>query len=167
MAPMSKPARDTSAPLPLAAATVAEAMTVGVITCSPETPLREVARIMARHRVHAVFVYGAGEGTGNPAEIWGLVSDLDVVAAAWAGVDDRTAGNSAIAPLVTVRSDDRLEHAAQLMAEHGVSHLAVVDEASDGPAGVLSSLDIARVIADFPRDGRALDAVSALEHIRR
>ena len=55
-------------------------------------------------------------------ELWGLVTDLDLVAAAWAGVDDeRTAGESAVVPLVTVRSDDRLRDAAQLMAENGVS----------------------------------------------
>ena len=122
---------------------------------------------MARYRVHSVFVYDYGDEDDETAELWGLVSDLDLVAAAWAGVDERTAGDSAVAPLVTVRSDDRLEHAAQLMAEHGVSHLAVMDEASGRPVGVLSSLDIARVIADVPRDGRALHAVSQLEHVWR
>ena len=68
---------------------------------------------------------------------------------------------------MTVRSDDRLEHAAQLMAEHGVSHLAVIDEGSEQPVGMLSSLDIARVIAEIPRDGRDLRAVTSLEHVPR
>jgi CBS domain-containing protein len=33
------------------------------------------------------------------------------------------------------------------MAEYGSSHLAVLDVATGRPAGVLSSLDIARVVA--------------------
>jgi CBS domain-containing protein len=169
---MTKPAFTANAPVTLATATVADAMTVGVINCTPETPLSEVARIMARYRVHSVFVhsvfvYDYGDEDDEAAELWGLVSDLDLVAAAWAGVDERTAGDSAVAPLVTVRSDDRLEHAAQLMAESGVSHLAVMDETSERPVGVLSSLDIARVIADVPRDGRGLRVVSQLENMCR
>lgn len=44
-------------------------------------------------------------------------------------------------------SDERLERAAQLMAEHGVSHLVVVDAADGHPIGVLSTLDLAVVYA--------------------
>jgi len=162
---MTNPAFTANAQVALATATVGDAMTVGVINCTPETPLSEVARIMARYKVHSVFVYG--DEDDETSELWGLVSDLDLVAAAWAGIDERTAGDSAVAPLVTVRSDDRLEHSAQLMAEHGVSHLAVMDETSGRPVGVLSSLDIAQVIADVPGDGRALHVVTQLEHICR
>jgi CBS domain-containing protein len=140
-----------------AGATVADAMSPGVISCTADTPLRAVARLMATYRVHAVFVLDYGEEADETAELWGLVSDLDLVAAAWAGVDERTAGDSAVAPLVTVRSSDRLERAAQLMAENGVSHLAVLDAATGRPVGVLSTLDIARVIA------RSADALAGIE----
>src|SRR3954447_3442940 len=164
--PMTNPASSPHTPITLATATVADAMTVGVINCAPDTPLSEVARMMARYRVHSVFVY-AYEDDHVAMEVWGLVSDLDVVAGAWAGVEERTAGDSAVTPLVTVRSDDRLEHSAQLMAEHGISHLAVIDDATGRPVGVISSLDIARVFADFPRDDRAAYGLSSLEHILR
>jgi CBS domain-containing protein len=79
-------------------------------------------------------------------ELWGLVSDLDVAVGVSAGIDDRCARDVAVEPLVTVRSNDRL-HAAQLMAEHGVAHLAVLDSTTDRPAGVVSTLDIAEVAA--------------------
>lgn len=128
-------------------ARVAEAMTTGLISCAPETPLRAVAKLMARNRVHAVYVFDYGYEDDETTQLWGLVSDLDVVAAARDDVDERTAGQSAVAPLVTVSSDDRLARAAQLMAEKGVSHLAVLDPASKRPVGVLSTLDIARVVA--------------------
>lgn len=130
-----------SAPPVLGSATVAAAMTPGVIHCAPETPLRAVARLMAERRVHAVYVLG------DDGVLWGLVSDLDVVAAAETDLDAMTASGSAVAPLATVRSDDRLAEAARRMAETGVSHLAVLDPLSGRPSGVLSTLDVIGFIA--------------------
>src|SRR5215471_4518249 len=72
-------------------ARVADLMTEGLITCAPATPLRGVAALMVAHRVHSVFVFDDG-GEENRPELWGIVSDLDLVAAAWADVDTLTAG---------------------------------------------------------------------------
>lgn len=130
-----------------AAGHVADAMTSGLISCIPETPLRTVARIMADHHVHAVYVFDYGREDDETVELWGLVSDLDVAAGIGADLDTRTARESSVTPLVLVRSDDPLERAAQLMAEHGVSHLAVLDPLTDRPVGVLSTLDIARAVS--------------------
>lgn len=132
----------------LESATVFDAMTFGLVSCSPQSSLRAVARLMADRRIHAVYVFDYGEEDDEQAELWGLVSDLDVAAAA-AGtdLDEVTAGNSAVAPLVTVESNDPLGWAAQLMAENSVSHLAVIDSETHRPAGVISTLDIARVVA--------------------
>jgi CBS domain-containing protein len=132
---------------PLRKLTVRDEMTTGVISCSPETPLRKVAGLMEAHRVHGIFVFDYGREDDETVELWGLVSDLDVIAAASGDIDVRTAGDSAVTPLVTVTSDTPLERAAQLMAEHGTSHLAVLDPLTHRPAGVLSTLDIARTIA--------------------
>jgi CBS domain-containing protein len=133
--------------LDFATARVADAMTTGVISCSPETPLRSVARIMARRHVHAVYVFDYGLEDDESVELWGLVSDLDLVAAARGEIDRKVARESSVTPLVTVRSDDPIEHAAQLMVEHEVSHVAVIDPATGRPVGVLSTLDVARVVA--------------------
>ena len=46
-----------------------------------------------------------------------------------------------------MRTDDDLRHAAQLMTESGVSHLAVVDPKTRRPVGVVSTLDVARAVA--------------------
>jgi CBS domain-containing protein len=126
---------------------VADAMTAELITCPPDTPLRLVARLMVQHGVHSVVVFDYGREDDESPEIWGIVSDLDLVEAAWADLDEHTAGGSSTSPLVTVRGDDDLDHAAQLMVEHGVTHLAVLDRASQRPIGVLSTLDVARIIA--------------------
>jgi CBS domain-containing protein len=45
-----------------------------------------------------------------------------------------------------VRPDDTLMRAAQLMTEHAVTHLLVVDPAGGLPVGVLSTLDVARAL---------------------
>jgi CBS domain-containing protein len=136
----------------LEALSVSDAMTTGLICCTPDTPLRAVAHLMAARRVHAVYVFDYGFEDDETSQLWGLVSDIDLVAAARADIDERTAGDSAVTPLVSVRSDESLDRAAQLMAENGVSHLAVIDPTTRRPVAVLSSLDIACVVAE-PGEG--------------
>jgi CBS domain-containing protein len=120
---------------------VADAMHPGVVTCPLETPLRDVAWMMGVYRIHAVVVYGeAGE---DGPELWGVVSDLDLVEAA-ADFAERTAAKIAATPLLMVEPADTLTRAAQIMAEHEVAHLIVVDRTSGRPIGMLSTLDVAR-----------------------
>jgi CBS domain-containing protein len=132
----------------LAEIKVAEAMHPGVLTCPLETPLRDVARMMALYRIHAVVVFGEeGDDTGGPG-LWGVVSDLDLVQAATsAELEDRTAGGTAVTPILTIGADDTLQRAAQLMSEHDVTHLVVIDRSTTRPVGVLSTLDLARALA--------------------
>jgi CBS domain-containing protein len=126
-------------------------MTAGVINCTPDTPLPVVAALMVEHRVHAIYVFDYGQEADETVELWGLVSDLDLVAAAYGPIEERTAGETAITPLLVVKDDDVVAHAAQLMIENGVSHLAVVDAKTSRPVGVLSSLDVAALVAAEPR----------------
>lgn len=51
---------------------------------------------------------------------------------------------------MTVRSDDTLRAAGELMRQHGVSHLVVVSNGEEHPVGILSTLDIARVLGEVP-----------------
>jgi CBS domain-containing protein len=48
---------------------------------------------------------------------------------------------------VIVAPSDTLEHAAQLMAEHQTAHVMVVDPVTGDPAGIVSTLDVARAAA--------------------
>ena len=125
---------------------VEEAMNPGVIACGPETPLREVAYTMVASRVHCVIVVSLEAGG---ARDWGVVSDFDVVAAA-DQPDAITAGEVAATELVAITADETLERAAQLMVEHEIAHLVVLDNRDD-PVGVLSTLDVARAIAGSGR----------------
>ena len=125
---------------------VVDAMHRGVFTCEREAPLSEVAATMARELVHSVVVE-SGSGEGGPP--WGIVSDLDLVAAAIVrGLDEQSAGGSAGTPVVTVGPGETLERAAQLMTEHNTAHLIVVDPRQPRPLGVLSTLDIAASLVD-------------------
>jgi CBS domain-containing protein len=102
---------------------------------------------MATHGIHSIFVFDDRPERDSPDVYLGIVSDLDLVAAAWAGLETRTAGESAVTPIVTVTTDDALERAAELMVTNSLSHLSVVDRYTRRPVGVLSTIDIARVVA--------------------
>ncbi len=134
-------------PTPFETATVADAMSPGVISCPPETPLRVVARMMATFNVHSVFVFEHQDEDDENPQLWAIVSDLDLVAASRLDLDARTAGASAVTPIVAVPADAPIQDAAELMALNGVAHLAVLDPVAKRPVGVISTLDIARSIA--------------------
>jgi CBS domain-containing protein len=120
---------------------VRDCMHPGILSCAADTPLCELAAIMTKHRVHAVAVTN-----GDSQRPIGVVSDLDVVAAAATGEHLDACHVAATEPL-TISANAPLDRAAQLMSEHGVSHLVVVDPAGGYPVGILSTLDIAVVIA--------------------
>lgn len=130
---------------PFEEAKVYDAMRMGVFSCHRDTPLAEVARMMATYRIHCVVVTELGDR--EPGRPWGLLSDVDLAAAAGPTFKERTAGQVASTELVTVAPDESAERAAQLMAEHEVSHLVVVAQGGDHPLGVISTLDLAGVLA--------------------
>jgi CBS domain-containing protein len=124
---------------------VEDVMHRGLVTCSPETPLRKLAGILAAHRIHAVVV--ADDHAHWEHDVWGVVSDLDVVAGLVRGGGDETAGSVAAAPLCIVLPGEPVAHAARLMATLGVAHVLVVDQADRRPVGVLSTLDVVEALS--------------------
>jgi CBS domain-containing protein len=120
-------------------ARVADAMRMGVISCPPDTSMESVARIMATNHVHAVVVL-AGDAP------WGVVTDGDLLDVA-AEAADRLAGSCASSDPVMVKPSERLSRAVELMEEHGVTHLLVGDPEAGPPIGVLSTLDVAGIVA--------------------
>jgi CBS domain-containing protein len=117
----------------------------GVLTCCQDESLLAVADLMARHRVHAVVVTDAPEDAGS---LWGVVSDLDLAAAATVrDLAEQTAGAAAATAVLTIRPEETLRRATQLMLEHGTTHLVVVDGDPRRPVGVLSTLDVAGALA--------------------
>ena len=122
--------------------TVADAMHHGIVTCAPSADIREVAELLAEHSVHCAVVAEPPDESASRT-FWGIVSDVDLMRGLGSPVP-LTAGNLAALDLVTVTPEDELQHAARLMGEHDVAHLIVM---ADGrPAGVLSTLDVARAV---------------------
>lgn len=125
---------------PLARVHVQDVMHTGMLTTDPTTPLRVVARLMSEQRVHAVAV------ADHARRPWGIITDLEVAAAAAEDVDE-TAGEAAKHEVVTISATDSLSWAAQQMIEHGASHLVVVDPGTGHPIGIISTLDVAAAYA--------------------
>ncbi|HEY2310928.1 MAG TPA: CBS domain-containing protein, partial [Gaiellaceae bacterium] len=111
-------------PVPFETASVGDAMSQGVISCPPETPLRVVARMMATHGVHAIFVFEHTDDDDEAPQLWAVVSDLDLVAATRLDLDELTAGKTAVTPLVSLDVDHSIAEAGSLMAQYGIAHLA-------------------------------------------
>ena len=116
-------------------ATVGDAMHPGVFECAPDAGVIDLARMMAGSHVHCAVV--------RRADGWGLVTAMDIVRAATR--DDATAVDIA-RPAATVSPREALARTAEQMAADGNEHLLVLD-AGGRPIGVLSSLDVAGVVA--------------------
>ena len=135
---------------PLDTTTVADLMHPGIVSCSQAASAADIARVMADCRVHCVAVIGLSKNDRGDAVIWGIVSDLDLLAATAAPGAHKTAADLAHQPVISIRPDRSARTAAEAMVTHGVQHLVVVDPERQTPVGILSTLDIARQIAGTP-----------------
>ncbi len=127
-------------------ATVADAMHPGIMTCDPDAPVTEVARMMAGQHVHCIAVMGIARDHGERL-VWGIISDLDLLRAGTAKGAEPTASEMAIEPIFTVEPSTPLRDAAELMLTHSSAHVLVIDAAKQRPIGMLSTLDIAGILA--------------------
>ncbi|MEV5810863.1 CBS domain-containing protein [Streptomyces mutabilis] len=116
---------------------VRDIMTGHPVTVEPQTSVTAVARIMRDRDLGAVLVTDGDE-------LRGLVTDRDLVvrSVAEGGDPERTTVAGACSDdLVTVRSDDELNHAVELMRDHAVRRVPVVDDGR--PVGIVSLGDLA------------------------
>lgn len=120
----------------------------GVLACSGEAPLGEVAGLMARNDVHAIVV--VDDRAAEPP----VVCDQDLAGAIASGhFDELTASDVAGTEAVSIFADEHLGRAAQLLAEHRVTHLVVRNERRE-PVGIFSTLDLAEAASGFARPPR-------------
>ena len=127
-------------------ATAADAMRPRVLTCTPDTPLVIVAQRMAGEHVHAIVVMGPRGGDGDRRRPWGVLTDRDLLHNA-RRVEELTAGEVATPAMLEIHPGDSLSDVADRMIAAGTSH-AIVEEPSSGrPVGVVSTLDIAGILA--------------------
>lgn len=141
------PARPSPSARTLSDATVGGVMHSGVATCTPDVPLSTVARTMAEHRVHCIAVAGIDSVPGRGEHLtWGLIEDMDLVLAVHRRAFAEPAARIAETAPIAVKEGESLDRAAALMVEHDTSHVVVVG-ASGLPCGIVSTLDVASILA--------------------
>jgi CBS domain-containing protein len=120
---------------------VKEAMHRGVDWLSPETPVREIARLMRDHDIGAVPI-------GENDRLVGMVTDRDIVCKGVAGEPfdaDLTTARDVMTPEIHCCSeDDDLAKAVRHMEELKIRRLPVINR-SKRMIGMLSLGDISRV----------------------
>src|SRR4051812_20887441 len=111
---------------------VSDVMTAQVVTATPETPVAEVAKTMARIETGAVPVVSDGK-------VVGLVTDRDIVirVVAEGGSLSQPVADVMTAEVETCREDDNVADAAAAMAARQVRRLVVLNE-SGRLVGILS-----------------------------
>jgi CBS domain-containing protein len=121
---------------------VNDLMTKDPACCTPETGLQEVARLMVENDCGEIPVVD-GKRTMRPV---GVVTDRDIVVrcvAEGSNPLDMEAGDVMSSPVVTVGPDTSVEDVGDLMEEHQLRRVPVVDEAGT-ICGIVAQADIAR-----------------------
>jgi CBS domain-containing protein len=136
---------------------IRDVMTEDVVTVSPETPLKEVARLLAEWKISGAPVVGSD---GN---VLGVISESDILWKEEVGrrrkldflhsLDDRgrqkcaavNAGEAMTRPAVMIDENAFVSDAARLMLERRVKRLPVV--ANGRLAGIVTRADLIRAFA--------------------
>jgi CBS domain-containing protein len=145
---------------------VQDVMSTDVVTVRPETPLKEVAQLLAARRISGVPVVSAeGEVVGVISEADLLVKEGGLTASrgfllSWfhdsrdhddgAKLGARLAGEAMTSPAITIAPYRSTTAAAQQMLGHGVNRLPVVRDGS--LVGIVSRADLVRAFARSDRE---------------
>lgn len=120
---------------------VGQLMTAEPIVVKVDTPLAEVAAVLARHHISGVPVIDAD------GELAGVISQTDLLRARaiehlWSSWPGLRARHLMSHPAITVGPETSIEDAARLMEDQRVHRLVVVAEDTHQPIGVLSVSDL-------------------------
>jgi CBS domain-containing protein len=132
---------------------IREVMTASVVTADPATPVREVAALMRERNVGSVVLVRDGE----PA---GIVTDRDLALGVLA--DGRSPEDHAIdhasRPVVTGAPGMDVAAACELLVQHGIRRLPIVD--GDRLTGIVTLDDLAARTGDAELVARVASQVT-------
>ena len=139
---------------------VGDVMTREVVSVDPQTPLQDVAALLAEHGISGVLV------RDDAGTLLGVVSEADILLQEggpsdraglfewlfddWSGADfaklrAKTAEEAMTTPVRRIAPDRPVEEAARRMLDGNVRRLAVVDEGR--LVGIVSRADLVRAFA--------------------
>jgi CBS domain-containing protein len=123
---------------------VSDVMSYAIVTCLPETSLEAAARAMAERRSRSVIVI---DETGRAV---GVITGGDLLSLYEPDEHADTVADLMTTSMITAPPDLGLSDAVEMMVEHEVHRLVVIDpDRGDGaPIGVLSTSDILAEVAD-------------------
>jgi CBS-domain-containing membrane protein len=138
--------------------TVEDVMTTPVVTADRLTPYKEIARLLAEHRISGLPVLVDGW------QVVGVVSEADLLTAQEKTAQNRTAAHPGLtaselmtAPAVTIHPDATIPAAVHVMNTHHVRRLPVTG-ADRQLIGIVSRRDVLGVVlrpdTDIARDVR-------------
>lgn len=132
---------------------IADIMTSEVDTCTPQTSLQEAASKMKEINVGSIPVI-------DNNKLIGIITDRDIVVR---GIADNLSLDSAVSEIlsesiVTGSRDMSVEEAAELMADHQIRRLPIVEK--EKVVGIVSLGDIAVKDKSYGNADIALDEVS-------
>jgi CBS domain-containing protein len=131
---------------------IRDVMTINPRTVSPQDSIQNAARIMRDEDTGVVPVVDNGRAVG-------VVTDRDIVVRAVAdGELNRPVRDIVSGDIVTARPDMSTREAAQLMSEHQVRRLPVVE--NDRLVGIVSIGDLAVKDSADKRIGDAIENIS-------
>jgi CBS domain-containing protein len=116
---------------------VREVMTPGVVAVRPDASLVEAAQLMRAHDIGDVLVSGE-------RSVLGVLTDRDIALRAVAdGVDPLTVSAQAVCTPnpVVIGPDDAVSAAVELMRDHAIRRLPVIEDGQ--PVGMVSLGDLA------------------------
>lgn len=118
-------------------------MTASVVTADPATPVREVAALMRERNVGSVVLVRDGDPVG-------IVTDRDLALSVLADGRDGEdrASDHASAPVVTGAPGMDVAAAAELLVQHGIRRLPIVDPDGGRLTGIVTLDDLAARTGD-------------------
>jgi CBS domain-containing protein len=132
---------------------IRDVMTTEVKACEPTATVVDAAKVMAQEDVGPVPIVEDGR-------LVGIVTDRDIVVnvvAKGGEANTTTVGDIASRDIVTISPDDDLSDALDLMAEHQVRRLPVVE--GDRLVGIVAQADVALTGRDR-KTGQVVEEIS-------
>ncbi len=125
---------------------VKDIMTSDPVSVTPETPLREAARMMKQHNVGIIPVV---EREGSK-QLVGVITDRDIAVRCVAEGHDSSkcpVREAMSSDVQTARADDDVSSVMRLMGKEQVRRIPIVDERG-GLVGIVAQADIVREADD-------------------